>query len=64
MPGSGSVGLPAARAAAKPSGFDLPPHREVSGSGQPRHLMGVVPQAPTPKQELIDVLEDVLRWSR
>jgi hypothetical protein len=63
MPGSGSVHLPAARPA-QPSSWDLPGPREVTGGGQPRHLMGVVPQAPAPKQELIDVLEDVLRWSR
>jgi hypothetical protein len=40
---------------------DLPLPR--GNNDQPRHLIGL-PRQPAPKQELIDVLEDVLRWSR
>ncbi|WP_028937124.1 hypothetical protein [Pseudonocardia spinosispora] len=45
--------------------LDLPSPREtpLESSSAPRHLMGHR-RPPAPKQELIDVLEDVLRWSR
>jgi hypothetical protein len=61
LSGTGSHALPGTRADAL---GELPAPR--STDEQPRHLIGLPPPPPppAPKQELIDVLEDVLRWSR
>lgn len=78
MPGSGPIPpsrpAPATRHSMRPVRAveliddDLPTPR-VTSDRQPRHLIGLPRPAtqavpPQPKQELIDVLEDVLRWSR
>jgi hypothetical protein len=69
MPGSGPVGIPeptgSYRRTAGPAELALDePAPKILEAGQPRHLIGLLPQPAAPKQELIDVLEDVLRWSR
>lgn len=52
--------------AARRHELDLPSPREtpLETAAAPRHLIGHRRPPAPPKQELIDVLEDVLRWSR